>query len=212
MDLAPGRGSLPEVAGIVIRHVRQEDGSGCGVACLAMVTGKTYQAVKAWDGFSGKDFRGGGLTYHDAMQYLTDHGYATALRFKWLPGCSDTGHHTRTPWPTAPYAPSHLVSVQNGRHLVVLLPDGTVLDPAQAAAGGQLADVGWMLGVFDVRGMMSTNETAKPEATRVFSTVALGAWLRRHQEHGEVSGDGDVNTTMAFTCTCGDSLGVQRRG
>ena len=137
-----------------VTYVQQEDANGCGVACLAMVTGQSYRDVKAWEGFVGKDFRGDGMTYHDLMQYLTDHGYATALRFRWLPGCSDTGHHTRNPWPTAPYAPAHIVSVRRGQHLVVLLHDGAVLDPyhPQPSKLADYDEVAWMLGVFDVRG------------------------------------------------------------
>jgi hypothetical protein len=138
------------------RHVQQDDYAGCMVACLAMVTGKSYAEVKAWEGFSGKNFRdpSQGLTYHDAMQYLTDHGFATALRFRWLPGCKDDGHHTRDPWPTAPYAPAHIISVQGSRHAVVLLPDGAVFDPQQATPrhiGEFGVDVAYMIGVFKVQ-------------------------------------------------------------
>jgi hypothetical protein len=139
---------------MTIHHVRQEDACGCGIACLAMVTGRTYANVKSWEGFVGKDVRGehSGLTYHDVMQYLTDHGYATALRFRYFPGCSDTGHHTRSPWPTAPYAPAHILSVNAGRHYVVWLPDGTVLDPqsSEPRGLGEYGDVTYMLGVFRV--------------------------------------------------------------
>lgn len=30
-----------------LKHVRQEDENGCVIACIAMVTGETYKAVKA---------------------------------------------------------------------------------------------------------------------------------------------------------------------
>jgi hypothetical protein len=138
-----------------VEHVLQEDYCGCLVACLAMVTGRTYRDVKAWEGFVGKNFRerSGGLTYHDVLQYLSDHGHAGALRFRWLPGCSDSGHHTRNPWPTDTFAPAHILGVTNGgQHGVVLLPDGTVLDP-QHATPRQLEDYGdvaYMLGIFKV--------------------------------------------------------------
>lgn len=139
-----------------IQLVEQEDYAGCLVACLAMVTRQTYQQVKRWDGFTGKNFREkhGGLSHLDVEQYLADHGFASALRFRWFPGCAHDGHHTRDPWPTAAFAPVHILGVRNsGQHGIVLLGDGqTVLDPLFRAPQrlSDYSDVGYMLGVFKV--------------------------------------------------------------
>lgn len=135
-----------------MRHVMQADGYGCGLACLAIVTDKTYDEVKAWDGFVGKNFRNAGLTYDDLMQYLGDHGFATMFRWRYLPGSCTQQRNVRSPWPSPSFAPVHLVGVRDGMHLVVLLPDGTVLDPSVARPMRleECGHVAWMMGVFRV--------------------------------------------------------------
>jgi hypothetical protein len=137
----------------MIRHVRQEDAVGC-VASIAMVTGRSYRDVR--DYFGDRFERSAGLDYHDAMQYLADSGYATALKFRHAPRYAyvDTpGRQPRQPWPPAPFAAAHLIAINGGRHCVVWLRDGTVLDPASDATQRieNVGDVSYVLGVFDVR-------------------------------------------------------------
>src|ERR1051325_3372369 len=110
-----------------MRHVRQQDPNGCLVACLAMVTGNTYEVVRDELAALGLTFgAGGGATEFDLIGYLTDHGFAIGRKYRWH------GRNVeRTEWPAAPFAPVHIVGVNGaGRHGVVLLGDGrTVLDP-----------------------------------------------------------------------------------
>ena len=123
---------------VTIAHVRQEEAFGCGPACLAMITGRPYREVRDW--FKGPawlnarhdgrelskqerevvelhDFTRHGISDWEVRNYVANHGLASAL----LPGRVE------------PFADAHLCSVQmvNGSHFVVLLRDGTLLDPAR---------------------------------------------------------------------------------
>jgi hypothetical protein len=149
---------------MTVRHVSQEDPCGCVVAALAMVTGRSYEEVKAY--FIGCDFQTEGISHDDAMTYLGDTGYATQRRYwplpYWVPDAKTFEWEMqregglvqarRKPWPCAPWAPAHLMGINGGRHCVVLLRDGTVLDPNQDAPR-RIEDVGhvsYILGVFQV--------------------------------------------------------------
>lgn len=132
---------------MTIRHVRQEDSNGCGVACLAMVTGQDYRTVRSWfrvrawqnarwDGrtldeltrevIEPHDFARHGITHWEVQQFLAEHGYASALLWK-----DRRPDDPRAVWPEA-FAETHIVSVQvvTGNHYVVWLSDGRVLDPS----------------------------------------------------------------------------------
>lgn len=154
---------------MTITHVRQLDQHGCGVACLAMITGHAYEAVRAWfrckawqnaqarhdvpeqsfrDRWEAHDFGVRGMTDYDLGAYLAEHGFAYALRYAnlWQHGIE----HRRAPWPPAPFAPVHIVTVYQptGGHYVVWLPDGRVLDPAGGETTiGALHDVQAIIGV-----------------------------------------------------------------
>lgn len=114
-----------------VKWVRQEDSHGCGVACLAMLTAKTYAEVRAW--FKRPDFSREGMTFHEVDHYLTEHGYAVAR--KWQFTQNEEKNKRREVWPVEPFAEVHICSVRNehANHFVVLLADGKVLDPLFAA-------------------------------------------------------------------------------
>jgi hypothetical protein len=107
---------------------------GCWVAAMAMLTGKTYAEVKAETGSAWKD---GG---HDwkTDQYLGQNGYAVARyyhhdQFKQTEPNEDGARFNikREEWPMKSFAPVHMCVVRTSiSHCVVMLPDGTVLDPA----------------------------------------------------------------------------------
>src|SRR5690349_15503101 len=117
----------------MIKWVGQEDQKGCGLACLAMVTGKTYQEVKAdflcWDNR--------GISEFDITSYLVDRGFV----WQWIhEGCTykrevkpdgNIGTVMRSDWPPKLWANVHIaqIDVPNGSHFIVVLRDGTVLDP-----------------------------------------------------------------------------------
>jgi hypothetical protein len=116
---------MPEV-----RWVHQEEPYGCGCAAVAMATGMTYAEVRAL--IPGKDFATGGMCCQDYEQLLACMGYATAKLWK----CRQhLGHNYQTEdWPPAPFADVHICEVYvkggtRGSHMVVMLADGTILDP-----------------------------------------------------------------------------------
>jgi hypothetical protein len=115
-----------------IRWVRQEDPNGCWVASMAMVTGKTYAEVKAETGHMAE--RGGHCWATD--QYLAQNGFALARYWQHdqFHGHAENGawfNNKRDPWPLPPFAPVHICQVRTSMgHVVVMLADGTVLDPA----------------------------------------------------------------------------------
>jgi hypothetical protein len=133
--VAAALAATPDSSSITVRWVRQEDEMGCWVAAMAMVTGKTYNEVKAE---TGDTWSSGGHSWK-TDQYLAQHGFAVARyfdsdQFHQLPP-SEHGtrfNHKWPDWPMKPFAPLHVCSVQTSRaaHSVVLLSDGTVLDPA----------------------------------------------------------------------------------
>lgn len=118
-----------------IEWVAQEEASGCGIACLAMVLGVDYEtAVQLVPSYAaGRD----GLTERELDEVLAEQGLAVAR--KWA--TYHTGRHgkrpapARVPWPPAIFGEVHIACV-TGRdssatdHFVVVLRDGTVLDPA----------------------------------------------------------------------------------
>lgn len=121
---------LVELVGIAeIKHSKQQHRFGCGPACLAMLTGIPYaRIVEDFGGDKGFDETTRGITHHDCDGWLAEHGYATSRFWKFR-----HGNKPRDPWPMPPWTDTHLVMVEitGGTHFVVLLKDGTVLDPNQ---------------------------------------------------------------------------------
>jgi hypothetical protein len=109
-----------------VKWVRQEDEWGCGVACLAMLTGQTYAEVAATFTHS---FVRSGVDYIRCDSWLVERGYATARKFR-----HDHNWHERTLWPPEPWGDAHLCCVDAiehspRSHFVVMLADGECLDP-----------------------------------------------------------------------------------
>lgn len=125
-------------------HVRQEDSDGCLIACMAMVCGTSYAAMRA----RIPEFDNKGLTLFDFMEVLALDGYAAQHIYQW----SRLTKKTREPWPLAPWANVHICGVNEGRHGVVLLRDGTVLDPMcdQPRKWSDYPNVGYMTAIFAV--------------------------------------------------------------
>lgn len=115
----------------MISWVPQGDSHGCGVAALAMITCLTYAEVKAW--FDQPfDAPTHGLSHFECDRFLAEHGYAVARRYIRLR--SGQQYIERAEWPPAPFARVHLCQVRVSEggmgHMVVMLGDGRVLDPA----------------------------------------------------------------------------------
>ena len=116
---------------MVYSNVRQKEARGCGIAVLAIVTGKTYDEIAA---YFGGEFESQGLYLHDLDVFLSNNGFAYARRFR-IGGFRRRTE--QTPWPVPPFAPVHIVEVRYAsapvNHFVVMRRDGTVLDPLQDA-------------------------------------------------------------------------------
>lgn len=98
-----------------VRYVAQDDPMGCGVACLAMVSGRTYAEVRA-DINPMQVERG--LADQTVLWWLNRHGFWH--RRSWMDG--EWGY----PVPTSGVA----LMLTHDAHWVVLA-DGVVLDPAR---------------------------------------------------------------------------------
>jgi hypothetical protein len=118
----------------MIDLVLQSDAKGCCVAVLAMVTGKSYLAVKSETADLWKE---GGSDYR-INQYLADHGFAVQYHYHYdqFKIEATEEHGTRYglkdgPWPLPPFAPAHILLTRNEvmSHWIVMGPDGEILDP-----------------------------------------------------------------------------------
>lgn len=124
--------------------IRQQHRLGCGIACLAMLTGQTYQQV--YEDFGSPDLSGesGGITDWDIRNYLKKHG----LQFGGWKLKQYVGGEEASPWPPDPTGSVclclvHVYPWSPCSHWVVMLPDGSVLDPVN------LSDTPLRLSVYD---------------------------------------------------------------
>lgn len=106
--------------------VRQKHPKGCQIAVLAMVLGVTYEEALARVIPDGGDPEGS--TWLET--WLADAGWAVAKKYRWI----NPGKKERPKWPLDPWADLHYVNVQYSSasglsHAVLMLADGTVLDP-----------------------------------------------------------------------------------
>ena len=129
-----------------IRWVGQEEPYGCGAAAIAMLTGRTYQEVVSELGDSWTEH---GL--HDPESLLADMGYALARRYRVMQ-YHGIVNEERTPWPPEPFGDVHICQVYVSKpmaHMVVMLRDGTVLDPVtpEPKRLADYLDVNWVAAV-----------------------------------------------------------------
>lgn len=111
-----------------IERVFQEDANGCTIACLAMLTGKTYRDARAayW-GESGHP------TPLEIQRFLMNDGWFVRTVYS----SDDFGQ-----WPPPPFAQAHFAQVTQPSgvgHAVVVREDGVVLDPL-LDGGARLSD------------------------------------------------------------------------
>lgn len=163
--------------------VKQEDVMGCVPACLAMLTGKTYKEVANflipklgwWD---GAEYRIGISNFSEhgvemigqGLRFLTDNGYAVQQKNS----SAYANYDQVANWPPAPWAPAHLCMVSTSQsHAVVMLADGTVLDPLSPEPR-RLSDysaVQVVIGVFRVAAP-SVAQPPRPSVDKVAAHVA----------------------------------------
>jgi hypothetical protein len=100
----------------MMNWIGQEEPNGCGVACLAMLTGKTYRQVRDE---IGRSFHNDGCPDSLLDAYLAANGYAVQRIFA-----------GEQPYHPQPWAKAHLCVVYACMpHLVVMDEDGNVFDP-----------------------------------------------------------------------------------
>ena len=145
------------------RLIRQRHSHDCAIASLAMVMGVSLDEARAAFErvYPGATAKGQavteGITHWETDNVLAEEGFAICRIW-----CGAKGNRYE-PWPPPPFADVHLVQVVlvNGGHVVVLLRDGTVLDPAQDApttlADPRFVAINYVAGVVRI---------AKPELTR----------------------------------------------
>jgi hypothetical protein len=112
-----------------VSPVRQKHTYGCAAATVAMLLGISYDA--AADLLTGGEpdrLNEQGMGWHVPESQLVQHGYAVSRKWR----VYQPGNQTREPWPCAPFADLHwceVIAGPRGAHAVVMLRDGTVLDP-----------------------------------------------------------------------------------
>lgn len=103
-----------------MKHILQRTQDECGIATLAMITGEPYEQVRAEFPFF-KD----GIDEWEVRAYLAERGYACAqVYIHYAP------MRVNLPERVKPFTDVHFAYVDD-RHFVVVLRDGTVLDPAR---------------------------------------------------------------------------------
>lgn len=105
-----------------IQWVQQEDAMGCGIACVAMIAGISYQSVAV---MVSQPIRQQGMTHYTVMDLL--HRFAIPYQFLWR--TDQLRQAQRNPWPPLPFANAHIVQVDN--HYIVWTLDNKILDPAR---------------------------------------------------------------------------------
>lgn len=112
-----------------ITYVAQPNGYGCAIACMAMITGRTYDEMESWLLANGltRSRMEKGLHSEMWMQVLGELGFSAVRVYR----THTLTNERRAAWPPAPFAPVHVAvaQVSGGSHAVVLLADGSVLDP-----------------------------------------------------------------------------------
>jgi hypothetical protein len=110
-----------------IQYVAQEHPFGCGIACVAMITGQSYAQVLDQ---MGGEIKGRGTTHFEWFEALAEQGFAVQFIFQRQQKIGRTP--IRKIWPLAPWAPVHIVQIVD--HSVVMRNDGTIFNPARPRA------------------------------------------------------------------------------
>lgn len=159
-----------------VKWVQQQDDYGCGIACCAMISGKSYDETKA----ETVNLYQGGMDFQDLFAYLFEQGYFLR-RFDKINLVTD---ETRKDWPVLP-ADRCIACVLANResslsHFVVV-EKGVVFDPADITIKSLDAYVRvfWVVGI------------TKPRRTRSHGTKQ-GRSTRTQERIGTGSGSGEI--------------------
>jgi hypothetical protein len=125
------------------KWVQQEDDAGCGIACCAMVTGKSYLQVKD----ELRNVYHGGLETKHLDDYLFEQGYFIRRQYKW-----NRVTQVVREWPIYPALLCIACVVANSEsdsfHFVVV-HNGIVYDPATVSIKSldEYVRVEWLAGL-----------------------------------------------------------------
>ncbi len=110
-----------------IQYVPQRGETDCVIACLAMVTGKSYDEVMEEFAPYWKLTSDEGVGDNAFYQYLSQHGYVTQT-FK---QAYEPSQSNRAEWPPRPFAPVHVLGVDylGDEHGIVMDSGGVIFDP-----------------------------------------------------------------------------------
>lgn len=140
-----------------VSWVGQEDAKGCGVAVIAMLTGRSYADIRAQIGSEvghgrpvGADWNEHGIIEVTIDRYLQNAGYYMRERFCGYYEPDVLNEHVviggppyEGGWPPPPFAPLHYAKIKQPSgnwHFVVMLDDGAVLDPLDGPNRRRLTD------------------------------------------------------------------------
>lgn len=145
---------------MILRYVNQRADWDCGIACLAMVSDRSYEEIA--DEFSAHNIQGVGIE---------------GLLFDWWFRKNDFAVQCATPdvgceWPPMPFAPVHIVYVRatQGSHVCVMSSRGGILDPFNALrttlAHPDYKSVRGVIGIWNIAGLkqQAGNSTHHPYA------------------------------------------------
>lgn len=129
--------------------VRQEHSEGCLIACLAMVSDKTYADVFAM--FTRHDPTESGLNEYQVQDFLSQHGFSFQIinKYSWM-----GEDKRRGVWPAPLSAELTICRVDGGRggewsHGIVVTRDGVAYDPVHGVREWSEYDrVGSMMPLF----------------------------------------------------------------
>lgn len=139
-----------------VRYVAQPNGYGCSIACVAMVVGMTYEQTETWFLARGlaRERMKRGLWDGIWLEALGRLGFSYVQRYR----CNPLTNSPRDEWPCAPFAPIHICTadVVAGHHAIVMLADGTVLDPFKSErtslAHADYRQIDQIIGVYQAEG------------------------------------------------------------
>ena len=148
-----------------IQYIQSEEEHACVIACLAMIVGKSFREVfSEMERYWKNEGQFEGTDDYAWMAYLSARGYAI----------QDIDHEYSPedrlidPWPLKPFAPIHILFVYSeGPHAVIMLSDGTILDPSNPhiTSRHQYHRVYRMVGVWQVSQALPFIKTEQPTIT-----------------------------------------------
>jgi hypothetical protein len=139
-----------------VKYVKATLTNSCVPACLAMVTGKTFnRVIKEIHEYWENEGRYEGVDDSIVDQYLSKNGFAIQR----VPHEYEPNKLLIKKWPVKPFAPVHIVDVWSssppGMHAVVMLKDGTILDPSNK----RIKDLSVYQRVFAITGIWKVTDT-----------------------------------------------------